>query len=75
MKKDKKDLIVVGEAIRLERFRRKLTQDKLAEMAGIAQPQHISKIEHAEVDMKITTLFSILRALDLKLEDLIDLNK
>lgn len=70
-----KDLIVIGDAIRLERLKRKLSQDKFAELVGLKNAQHVVKIEHGDVNMKISTLFAILRALDLNLEDLIDLKK
>lgn len=70
----KKDLMILGDAIRLERLRRKWSQERLAERAGLSQSQHISRIESGNVDMQVSTLFSILRALDCKLEDLIDLN-
>ncbi len=67
------DLVVLGDSIRLERLRRKWSQEGLADRAGLSQSQHISRIEKGKVDMQITTLFAILRALDCKLEDLIDL--
>lgn len=72
MKKDK-DLEIIGEAIRIERLKRHLSQEQLAEMAKISQSQHISRIEKADVDMRTSTLLKILRALNLKLEDLINL--
>ena len=68
------DLIKLGESIRLERIKQKLSQEDLANRAKIPQYQHLGKIERAEVDMKVTRLFSILRALNCKLEDLIDLD-
>ncbi len=75
MKKNKnKDLIRLGEHIRIERLKRKLSQEELADMANIPQYQHLGKIERAEVDMKVSRLFSILRALNCKLEDLINLD-
>lgn len=73
MEKDK-DLIILGDNIRIERAKRKLTQEQLVERAESINAQHLGKIEKGEVDIRVTTLFSILRALDCKLEDLIDLN-
>lgn len=73
MKKNK-DLIELGDSIRLERLRRKWSQEQLAEKADLSQYQHVGRIERAELDTRVSTLFSILRALDCKLEDLIDLN-
>ena len=70
---NKEDLTVLGDGIRLERLRRKWSQERLAEKAGLSQSQHISRIESGLVDIQVSTLFSIIRALDCKLEDLIDL--
>ena len=72
MKKNE-DLNTIGEAIRIERLKRHLTQEQLAEMSGLSQSQHISRIEKADVDMRVSTLVKILRALNLKFEDLIEL--
>jgi len=72
MKKNE-DLKVIGEAIRIERLKRHLTQEQLADTAGLSQSQHISRIEKADVDMRVSTLVKILRALKLKFEDLIEL--
>ena len=74
MAKNKEDLIKIGEAIRMERFRRRLSQDNLAELAGLAQAQHISKIERAEIDMKVSTMLAIFRVLNLSLDDIVGLN-
>lgn len=73
MEKDK-DLITLGDNIRIERAKQKLTQEQLVERAETINAQHLGKIEKGEVDMRISTLFSILRALNCRLEDLIDLN-
>ena len=68
-----KDLITLGDNIRIERAKRRITQEELVEMAKSINSQHLSRIEKGEVDMRVSTLFAILRALDCKLEDLIDL--
>lgn len=68
-----KDLIKLGDSIRIERAKRKITQEELVERAFTINAQHLSKIEKGEVDIRVSTLFAILRALDCKLEDLIDL--
>lgn len=70
MKKDDR-LVKLGAGIRLERLRRKMSQEDLAEKAGIPQYQQISRFERADVDMRVSKLLSILEALDCKLEDLI----
>lgn len=67
----KEDLTVLGDGIRLARLKKKWSQEVLAEKAGLSQSQHVSRIEKGRIDLQATTLFSILRALDCKLEDLI----
>ena len=59
----------VGDNIRLERLRQRLSQEKLAEMVGV-QTHHISKIERGLVDIKFSTLVSILKSLNLAFETL-----
>lgn len=74
MKKIKdKDLFDLGFAIKKERMRRGLSQEQLAEIASLTNLQHISKIEGGDVDMRVSTLLKILRALKVKFEDLIEL--
>ncbi len=72
MKKNE-DLKIIGEAIRMERLKRHLSQEKFAEMVNIQSFQHLGKIEKGQVDMQTSTLIKILRALKLKFEDLIEL--
>lgn len=73
---DKKDdLVILGDNIRIERLRKKWSQEYLADIAGLSQSQHVSRIESGKVDIQATTLFAILRALNCKLDDLIDLNE
>ncbi len=67
------NLIELGKNIKAERNRQFLSQEKLAELIGI-QTHHISKIERGLVDIKFTTLISILKALDLKFEQLFKLD-
>ena len=43
------------------------------ELTDVITAQHLGKIEKGEVDLRATTLFAILRALNCRLEDLIDL--
>ena len=64
---------ILGDNIRIERATWKLTQEQLAEMCGSMSGQHLGKIEKGEIDIRTTTLFAILRALDCDLKDLIDL--
>lgn len=74
-KKMDNDFKILGSNIKGERARQNLTQEQLAAMCGSLNGQHLGKIEKGEVDIRISTLFSILRALDCKLEDLIDLKR
>ena len=67
----REDLTGLGDGIRLARLKKKWSQEVLAEKAGLSQSQHVSRIEKDRIDLQATTLFSILRALDCKLEDLI----
>ena len=55
-------LIKLGDGIRLERLRQKLSQEQLAEKANISQYQHIGRIERAEINTRATTLISIIKA-------------
>lgn len=70
---DKEILIKIGNNLRAERNRRNLSQEELAEMADL-QRQHISKIENGQIDIRISTLIPILKALDIKFEQLYDYN-
>ena len=71
---NKSDLLLLGDNIRIERATRKLTQEQLAEMCGSMSGQHLGRIEKGEIDIRVTTLFSILRALGCELKDLIDIH-
>ncbi len=70
---ENKHLKILGEAIRIERLKRHLSQERFAELTGISSFQHIGKIEKGEIDIRVSTLFKILGVLDLRLEDLIKL--
>lgn len=69
---DKKKLLCkFGDNLRAERNRQNLSQEKLAEKAGILMSQ-ISRIEGGKTDLRLSTLVPILKALDLKFEKLYD---
>lgn len=69
---DKKKLLSkFGDNLRAERNRQNLSQEKLAEKAGILMSQ-ISRIEGGKTDLRLSTLVPILKALDLKFEKLYD---
>lgn len=62
----------LGNNLRAERNRQNLSQGKLADMIGM-QTHHISNIERGLVDIKFSTLVAILKALNLKFEQLFEL--
>lgn len=65
----------IGNNLRAERNRLGLSQEELAEKAGL-QREHISKIERGLIDMRVSaTLVPILKALNLKFEKLYDLDE
>ncbi len=68
-------LIKLGNCIRFQRLQQKLSQEQLVEKSNSITAQHLSKIEKGQVDMRVSTLFAILKALNCKLEDLIDLSE
>ena len=59
-------LTAVGDNIRLERLRRKLTQEKLAELSGITQ-KYLNYIEKAKVNPSITVVICICKSLNVSL--------
>ncbi len=65
-------LQILGNNLRAERNRQRLSQEQLAEMAGL-QMQHISKIENGQTDIRFTTLIAILKALNIPFEKLYEL--
>lgn len=66
-------LIIFGNNLRAERNRKKLSQEALAEMAGL-QMQQISLIENGKSDLKFSTLIRLLRALKVDFDQLFDLD-
>lgn len=67
---DEKELIFqIGCNIRAERNRLRLSQETLAEMANISS-NHLGVIERGEKEPKITTIISIMEALDIPFEAL-----
>ncbi len=68
---DKVDIIKqVAEAIRMERFRQRLSQEKLAEMAGIST-KYLNSIENEKVNPSITIVVQLCDVLNLQLNQLI----
>ena len=66
------DLISLGNNLRAERTRLRYTQEQLEEKTGILA-QHIGRIENGEVDIRFSTLVSLLTALNIPFEKVYDL--
>ena len=71
----KKILLEFGNNLRAERNRVNLSQDELAEKAGLSHGQVIGTIERGEVNTSLLTIVSILKALNIEFDKLIDINK
>ena len=56
--------------IRVARARKQLTQETLAELAGISV-KHVTKIENAQVTTSIYFVYRIAKALDVTIDELI----
>ena len=65
MEKDK-ILAVVADNIRLERLRKKITQEKLAELSGITQ-KYLNLIEKGKVNPTILVVINLCRTLGIDL--------
>ena len=57
--------------MRVERARKSLTQEKLAELSGISA-KHITKIEKASVTPSAYLVYKIAKALDVSVDSLIN---
>lgn len=71
---DKESLITFGTNLCAERHRKKLSQEELAAKAGL-QMQQISKIENGKADFKFTTLIRLMKALNVKFDQLFDVSE
>lgn len=68
---EKKEIIKrVAENIRIERVRKKLSQDKLAEKAGIST-KYLNSIENEKVNPSITVVVQLCLALEINLDKLL----
>ena len=65
-----KVLKILAENIRVERARKNLSQEYLAELADIT-PQHMYRIEHEKVCPTILVVANIAQALDVSLNTLL----
>jgi transcriptional regulator with XRE-family HTH domain len=61
-----------GDKLRTERLKQNLSQEKLAELVGVAR-NYIGMVERAECSVSLKHLFKIAKALDIKLKELMDL--
>ncbi len=64
-------LLELGNKIRLERMKRDISQEKLAEMANVSI-RTISDIERGITDIRYTNLLQIAEAFDLTLPELLN---
>lgn len=69
----KQTLKILAENIRVERARKKYSQEYLAEQADIT-PQHLYRIENEKVCPTIHVVVCIAQALEVSLDKLIPLN-
>ena len=61
---------IIAENIRVARARKNITQEILAEMAGIST-KHVTKIENAGVTTNVYFICKIAQALDVTLDELV----
>ena len=71
MKKKNEILLKLGNKIRYERIKRNLSQEKLAELAGLSMTA-ISLLETGTSNIKFLSLYQIIKALELKWSDFSD---
>lgn len=64
-------IIAVGSNLRAIRTKKKITQEELAHRAGIAVSQ-VGRIERGELNISISTLSVLARALDVAPKDMFD---
>ena len=70
MQDEERDLLALGREIRRHRNAKGLSQEKLAELAGLNR-NYIGFVERAERSPRVMTIFRIARALDLHPGELI----
>ncbi|MBR1942729.1 helix-turn-helix transcriptional regulator [bacterium] len=70
MKYDKKEVLFnIGQKIRIERTKKSLSQEKLAEITNISI-KTIGKIERGQTDFVISNLISVAEALNVDVKEL-----
>ena len=68
-KKKSKILVKFGQRVRLERTKRRLSQEQLAELAGVHRT-YIGMIERAEKNITLENISRLAIAMDLKIQSL-----
>lgn len=69
---NKKEIIdQISENIRLERLKKRYSQEKLAEMANITQ-KYLNLIENKKANPSIVIIVNICQALGVKISELVD---
>lgn len=69
---DKSEIIKrVAETIRIERLRKRFSQEKLADIVGIST-KYLNSIENEKVNPSITIIVQICDALEIGLDKLLD---
>jgi transcriptional regulator with XRE-family HTH domain len=66
-----RELKLLGDAIRKYRDQAGLSQEKLAEKAGL-HPVYVGKIERGEQWISLHALLRVAKALDVRMRDLVD---
>jgi DNA-binding XRE family transcriptional regulator len=66
-------LDLLGQAIKLARQERNLTQEELGELVGVKKAQ-ISKIENSTTDARFTTILKVFEALGARVNFNVELN-
>lgn len=65
-------LKLLGKKIRAVRKTKKLSQEKLAEMAGL-HPTYISNIEQGKVNASIYSYYMVAKALNIQISDIVNI--
>lgn len=63
---------VLASNLRAERARKKITQEKLAELSNVS-PKHVNKIENGVVTPSIYIIFKFAKTLGVTINDLINI--
>jgi len=67
------ELIKLGQKIKFERLKRKISQEQLAELSNISV-HGLSNIETEKTDLKYTNLLRIAAAFNMRANELLDFN-